>query len=334
MIIHKFVVHVLDKNVDTPILNSYEGKISLDMDKFLQKNIKKLLKHDLLRKAKFKNYEENRVKLLTEQMIYDDKCFLENSKEIAAYLFDIMKKQPGMNSCDLIVCKLTQKDETYIAILKLDYKEIYNHSIDFKDDKFNIQILQNEAAIGKTATIKQGFIVGVNGLNDEYDLRVLDVEAEKEDLESSFLKDYLDIQKVIDDTYKTKMFETYTSSYITNVYSNNLKKQEDVRHIRDYMLLENSVMDIGKFLKQALDNEDEIKEFKTYLESQGVDKDFNINKKYVEKKLKNRNIKTDSGINLKLERAIVNDPMKFSMKQNPDGSYDIVIKGVKRFEEK
>ena len=27
MIIHKFIVHVLDKNSDVPILNDFEGKI-------------------------------------------------------------------------------------------------------------------------------------------------------------------------------------------------------------------------------------------------------------------------------------------------------------------
>ena len=46
MIIHKFIIHVLDKNSDVPILNDYEGKINPEVDKFLQKVIKIVTKAD------------------------------------------------------------------------------------------------------------------------------------------------------------------------------------------------------------------------------------------------------------------------------------------------
>ena len=46
MIIHKFIVHVLDKNSDVPILNDFEGKINPEVDKFFQKIIKRVTKDD------------------------------------------------------------------------------------------------------------------------------------------------------------------------------------------------------------------------------------------------------------------------------------------------
>ena len=33
MIIHKFIVHVLDKNSDVPILNDFEGKINPEVER-------------------------------------------------------------------------------------------------------------------------------------------------------------------------------------------------------------------------------------------------------------------------------------------------------------
>ena len=99
MIIHKFIVHVLDKNSDVPILNDFEGKINPEVDKFFQKIIKRVTKDDDLRKGVFKNYNDNVVRNCCEQIIYDENTFLENSKEIAAYLFDIMK----INLCIIII---------------------------------------------------------------------------------------------------------------------------------------------------------------------------------------------------------------------------------------
>ena len=54
----------------------------------------------------------------------------------------------------------------------------------------------------------------------------------------------------------------------------------------------------------------------------------------VEKKLKKRSIKTDNGFDIKADLTDFEDPMKYSVRQNPDGSIDIVIKNVRFYEEK
>lgn len=136
MIIHKYITHILDRQADAPILNDFEGKITLQVDKFLQTTLKKVLKEDSLRKAKFLDYENNEIRKITDEIIYNEKTFIENSKEIAAYLFDLMKKTENIESCDLIVSLITIKDEKIIAIIKVDYKKIYNHTVEFEDDKF------------------------------------------------------------------------------------------------------------------------------------------------------------------------------------------------------
>ena len=61
MIINKYIVHVLDRNSGNPILNDFEGKVSLEIDKFFQKTIKGISKDTDLRKAVFNNYEDNNV---------------------------------------------------------------------------------------------------------------------------------------------------------------------------------------------------------------------------------------------------------------------------------
>ncbi|MCO8787993.1 nucleoid-associated protein, partial [Clostridioides difficile] len=144
MIIHKFIIHVLDKNSDTPILNDFEGRVSQDIEAFFQKKISKVSRDNDIRTAVFNDYSNNLIKKCCEQIIYDESSFLNNSKEIAAYLFDVMKLNATLESCDLAICLYTIKDEKSVAILKLDYKKLYTHSIEFVDDKFNIQMVSNE----------------------------------------------------------------------------------------------------------------------------------------------------------------------------------------------
>ena len=334
MIIHKFIVHVLDKNSDVPILNDFEGKINPEVDKFFQKVIKRVTKDDDLRKGIFKNYNDNVVRNCCEQIIYDENTFLENSKEIAAYLFDIMKINSELESCDLAICLYTVKDEKYVAILKLDYKKLYTHSIEFVDEKFNIQMVANEIGIPETGRQKQCALIGISGMNDEYQLRLLDKDAEKAEIESKFITEFLNAEKVDDDKYKTKVFKNSAENWITNALSEDIKHAEEVRSLLNYTLKEKDEVNLHDFVENSIKT-DELKEsFKEHMEDKGLDESFNIDKKWVEKKLKKRGIKTDNGFEIKANLTDFEDPMKYSVRQNDDGSIDIVIKNVKFYEEK
>ncbi|MGL5329499.1 MAG: nucleoid-associated protein [Peptostreptococcaceae bacterium] len=334
MVIHKFIIHVLDKDNDTPILNDFEGRVSPEVDKFFQKVMNRVSKDDDLRKAVFKNYNDNLIRNCCEQIIYDENTFLHNSKEIAAYLFDVMKINAEIESCDLAICLYTNKDEKYVGIVKLDYKRLYTHSIELLDEKFNIQMVSNEIGIPETGRQKQAAIIGTNGMNDEYQLRVLDKDAEKEGSESKFVSEFLGASKIDDDKYKTKVFKNTAENWITNALSNDIKKAEDVRSVLNYTLKEKQEINMEEFVKNTI-NDDELKaSFKEHMEDKGLDESFNIDKKWVEKKLKKRSIRTDNGFDIKGNLSDFEDPMKYSVRQNENGTIDIVIKNVNFYEEK
>lgn len=334
MIINKYITHVLNKESDVPILNDFECKIFQNVDKFLQKSIKKVSRDSDLRKAVFNNYNDNIIKNCCDSMIYDESTFVENSKEIAAYLFDIMKVNAELESCDLVICLYTVKDEKYIAILKLDYRNTYNHQITCEDDKLNIQIIQNEVAIHENSKIKQATIVGVNGINDEYQLRVLDKDSEKEERDTKWITEFLNIEKIKDDTYKTKMFKKASETWITNALSTDIKQAEDARSILNYMLKEKDDIDIATFADKAIANEELKENFIDYAKDKDIKGYINIDKKWVDRNLKKRKIKTDTGFNINGDLVDFEDPMKYRVSQNKDGSIDITIKNIKFYEEK
>lgn len=334
MIIHKFIIHVLDKDNDTPILNDYEGRVSPEVDKFFQKVMNRVAKDDDLRKAAFKNYNDNLIKNCCEQIIYDEDTFLQNSKEIAAYLFEVMKINAEIESCDLAICLYTVKDEKYVGIVKLDYKRLYTHSIELLDEKFNIQMVSNEIGIPETGRQKQAAIVGANGINDEYHLKVLDKDAEKEGSESKFVSEFLHAEKIDDDKYKTKVFKNTAENWITNALSSNIKKAEDVRSMLNYTLKEKQEINVQDFIENNIKDEELKESFKEHMEDKGLEESFNIDKKWVEKKLKKRSIRTDNGFDIKGNLSDFEDPMKYSVRQNENGSIDIVIKNVNFYEEK
>ena len=334
MIIHKSIVHVLDKNSDSPILNDYECRNSLEVDKFFQKIINRVSKDDDLRKAEFNDYNNNIVKNCCEQIIYDEDTFLQNSKEIAAYLFEIMKQSEEMDSCDLAICLYSVKDEKNVAIMRLEYKKLYTHSIEFVEDKFNIQIVSNEIGIPETGRPKQCALVGLSGINDEYHFKLLDKDAEKEQLETKFVTAFLNAKKIEDDKYKTKVFKTTAENWITNAISDDMKKAEDIRSMLNYTLKEKEEINVEEFVQNNIIDKDLKESFKEHMADKGLTENFSVDKKWVEKKLKKRSIKTDNGFDIKANLSDFEDPMKYSVRKNENGTFDIVIKNISFYEEK
>lgn len=335
MIIHRYITHVLSKESDDPILNDYEGKVNPQIDKFLQSTIKKVAKDDLLRKAKFDYSKLNIVRECCEAIIHDEKTFIDNSKEIAAYLFDIMKINSEIDSCDLVICLYTVKDERRIALIKLDYKASYNHSIEFIDDKFNIQMKLNEEVISDTKKPKQCALIGVSSLNSEYDLDILDKDSEKNSDNSKFINEFLEAYKVEDDTYKTRMFIAYAKTWLSSAwvktgYVRNIIKCDRGIEILEHILLNNSVVDV-KDIADKIFNSREDKELK-YSFIEGMEDNnlanFNIDKKVATKMLKDRSIKTNTGLKISAKLEDIRNNLNFDIKENSNGSYDLLVKNV------
>lgn len=329
MIINKYVIHVLDES--GIILNDYEGKNNMNIERFIQKQVKKVLKHEFIRKAKFDRYEGNIIRNCSDNIIDAKNMFLSSSKEIASYYYDIMSETGDIQSCDLLIASIEVKDKSYVAILKFDYKKIHNHKVEFIDEKFNIQMIENEIAIQNTS-ISEAAIIAVNTLETEYDLYVLDIEAERTGTETIFIKEFLDVDLVEDATYLTKEFIALTSMWINNSIPDILDA-EGIRDVRNYMLINNSVMDLKRFTEEALDFEqDEL--FTRFCNKFGLDKDFTIDKNVVDKKLIRRKIKTLTGFEVYARLNDFEDKMKFKIERNANGSYDIIIKNVDYFYEK
>ncbi|HBG5949743.1 TPA: nucleoid-associated protein, partial [Clostridioides difficile] len=198
----------------------------------------------------------------------------------------------------------------------------------------NIQMSKNEINIQETKTVKIAALVGLSGMNDKYHLRVLDKDAEKEEANSKFVTEFLNATKIKDDKYKTKKFKNTAENWITNALSNDIKQAEDVRSILNYTLREKHEIDINDFVDKTI-KDDKLKDsFKEHMEEKGLVEGFSIDKKWVDKKLKKRNIKTDNGFEIKGNLTDFEDPMKYTVRQNQNGSIDIVIKNVTFYEEK
>ena len=113
-----------------------------------------------------------------------------------------------------------------------------------------------------------------------------------------------------------------------------MKKAEDIRSMLNYTLKEKAEIDVDEFIQNNIIDQELKESFKEHMEDKGLTENFSIDKKWVEKKLKKRSIKTDNGFDIKGNLSDFEDPMKYSVRKNENGTFDIVIKNVSFYEEK
>ena len=321
MIIDKFIVHMLDINLDKPMLADFIGKDYSDVDKFLKKLITKCQKHDETMRAKWK-YAEEFIQDCCKNIFEDENNFTNASKQIAAHYYDLMKNNNILEPVTLVICQYTVNATQNIAIMRLENKKTYSTTVDLIEDKFNINIIENKKTI--STALKQCALIHEDNLMSLYDLVILD----KESSEESIFKDFLKAEIIRDDTYKTRVFIDIAQMYIDVGFEKMDKKEAAIRTL-ECMLDTTSNMDINKFIDlSGID-----RAIKVTLEKYDIYDSFNIDKKVVEKEFKVRSIKTDTGFVIKNKFNAFRDSSKYRIVNNPDGTTDLLIKNIQYFKE-
>ncbi|PAB59195.1 nucleoid-associated protein [Anaeromicrobium sediminis] len=340
ILIKKAIIHVLDNNSDMPILTDYEQEIDEVIHEFLEKHIIKCLQDETNKKANFRS--GNQVVLNSCEEIFDDgDTFVENSQRIAKQLFKVMKSNNNISSCDLVIALYSFEDNEYVAVLKLDYSTSFIHHVEFVEEKFKISIMPQAIGLpGLNQKIQKCAFIKRYDEDAEYDLIVLDKQMfNKEDdagVAQFFINDFLNCNMILDSRDKTKIFKSAAEKWTRKNLREDIEKAQEVREGTISILKNAAEVDLDGFARTVLgDDRDKKDHFIQHMNNEGIEiHGFDIDKNWVEKKMKRRVMKTNTGIEIKGEYEDFEDDSKIEIKRNGDGTVNIVVKNVRFFQER
>ncbi|CAM2079061.1 MAG: nucleoid-associated protein [uncultured Clostridium sp.] len=335
------VIHVLDVNVDEPILNEYALELTEDTYKFLYKHIDKIFKSDDLVPAKFCD-ERSPIKDIVEDYFKDgiNGNLIEISKDLANTLFYIMKGDSNILSCDLIVTTILTDQGPMLGILNLDYVNSFAHQVEFIDDKVGVGLIKHSSTLpGGGQKIKKAAFIKPIKEGQKFDLWVMDNDKPRKIddgySENYFSNIFLGCNKVSDSRTETKTFinavERWTRSNITE----NAEEAEKIRtSVKEQLQKENNI-NINELADELFrDEPNKKKDFERFIKGNGIDEEIKVDKQFVEKKLKRTRLKIDNDIDLYITQEAYKDKSKFEIQRNGDGSINMIIKHVINYIEK
>lgn len=338
--ISEAIIHILDSCAPEPILNEYKLDLSEDIYKFIFKHIEKCFKDEELKYAKF-NSERNIVKEIVQDYLNGiDDDLIELSKELARQLFLIMKGNGSIPSCDLVVASIITDQGPMIAILKMDYVKNFTHEVEFLEDKIGIGIVPQSAGLpGSGQRIQKAAFIKPIREDDEYNLLILDKQKKSKDEDeygaNYFVNSFLGCTIVVSDRDMTKSFLKAAETWTRNNFSEDAVKAEEIRTKVKSKLKEDEVVNIEALSEELFKDKPTVKDdFTQYVSTHAQNKDIQVDKTWVEKKLKRVRLKIDKEIDIYIDEETYHDESKFEIQRNGDGSINMIIKHVMNYIEK
>lgn len=337
------IIHILDNNAEEPILNEYKLELNDEIYKFLFKHVERCLRDDELKYAIF-NQERNIVKDLSQEYLNGENNLLEVSKEMARQLFILMKSKGNIPSCDLIAVSISTEYGPILGILKMDYIKNFTHKIDFLENKIGINIIPELTGlpVSSQRIQKCAFIKPIRD-EQNFNLMVIDKKSgsnkDNEDYGSNyFISNYLGCSIVNNERDVTKKFVSAAENFARNNFKEDAINAETLRSTIKRKLKEEDSIDVKvlseDLFNDAKDAKEVQQEFIQYVTKQGVTENINVDKEWVEKKLKRKRLKIDKDIYIYINDEAYHDDNRFEIHSNGDGSINMVIKHVMNYTEK
>lgn len=263
----------------------------------------------------------------------ENKSFIDISKEFASDLYEIMRENNTIPSCDLLVCEIISEEGRILGILKLDYIKTVEHVI----NSTKIEIKNSTALpLSGQKVQKAAFVLSKP---TEYDCIVIDkIKGKNNDTYDGeyFTKTFLDAYYVDTSIDNTKKLINETNKWVDeNIgddieslkIKNNIKRQLDETDSINIADFSDAVVNdnferadmLRETLSNALNTEDELT------------LDTNCVKSMISDKLK---LKLDSIIDVTLPKELFEDTSKIELSKNGDGTTNITFKFIKEISEK
>lgn len=335
ILLEKAILHVVDVNADGPILTSHPLTIDEDVEAFVRKHVVRSLNDDETMSCRF--LSEN-VPVASEviKIIQDPNVFVESSFVLTQIMFDATK-HTDIPSGDMLFVQFVADEQRCIGILKLDYQMSFMHNITFKDEELCIDLISQEVGLPGMGQRLKKCVFFTKAPEDQIEMIVLDKKQKLEGGDEEYFVDkYLQAVKITDDTEKTRKFKKTVEKWTQKNLSEQIDVANEVRDIINENLLSEDAVSVDKLsetIGQVMPEGE--KQFKDAISEAGYSAGthFQVDKQWVEKKMKSKQIKTDTGVVIRGEFDFFKDSQKFVVKKNGDGTIDYIIKGVRNIVE-
>lgn len=332
IIIRSAIMHILDSTVGMPVLSDSLLELSPDMNDFLRNHIYKVISGDELKTCVFEE-DNNEVYGLIRSFTEDD--MVETSKKLADILYSIMNSNPSIPPADVFFVTYQFESELHLAILKMNYKEVYMHYTSMNEDNGNSNDIMKQccALPGNGGRLSEAVTISL--LTNE--VRLIEKRVEVNGAKINYLSElYLQCHAKMSQKTKldivTKAVEQINKKY----FEDDFEKSMEAKSVIHNSYAEQGVLKVEEIGEELFGEIPEIKEeFTEKLEKYKLPKEeIQVKNEKTTRKFEKQFLVTDSGIEINIPMEEYNNKQRVEFITNEDGTISVLIKNVNHIKSK
>lgn len=331
--IEKVIIHILDSMVGMPVLSDTEIDFGSDFADFLKEHIYKISSGDDVRTCRFYENESEVYQALQE---YNDDAFIPFSKQLAESLYKIMNSNVDIPSADLAIVRFKDRDDEYLAILKIDLRANYTHRTSVVGEGNANEIVKFKAVFPtESQRLCEAAIIRLK----DFQVRLVEKKYEINGEKVNYFS-YLFLKCNSSLSPKTKL--NIVTKAIEKVQNDNLDEYTATEaKMRAKSIIRQELEKNGGFVVEDLadkvfeEQPDMRNAFQEKMEKYDMVKQEVIpQNETTVRKYQKQYLYTDSGIEIKIPMDCYQDADRVEFITNPDGTVSVLIKNIGHLEAK
>lgn len=332
IIIRHAIMHILDGSAGMPVLSDQELDLASEMNDFLRGHIIKLLSGDDLKTCCF-NEEGSEIYDLICDLSED--TLIDTTKKLSEILFGIMYSNPEIPSADVFFVTYQRESSEYMAILKMNYKEVYVHYSTMDDENKNMnEVVKERNALPGGGRLSEAVIIDLSNKEVRVLEKKFEINGKKVDyLSELFLRCHAKMSQKTKLDIVTKAVDQVNKKY----YDDDFEKKMEAKSVLHEVVCEDKPIKVEEICEKIFeDAAPEIKEeFNKKLEKYNLPKEeITVKSEKTTKKFERQQLLTDTGIEISIPMDEYNNKDHVEFVTNPDGTVSVIIKNINRLSSK
>ncbi len=325
IIIRNAIMHILNTNNSQLEFSDTLLELSTDVNDFLRNHIYRIISSDETKECEFVKEESEMY-----NMIYGflERNLITVSQQLAYRLFEIMYQNIDIPAADLFIVTFQVEGMIHMALLKMNYKETYIHSIEKgRDGISNSMIKQKVTLPSISAKLSEAAVINLH----DYRLKVIEKKYEVNGVKTNYFSSmFLNCKTKLSAKTKLNIVTKAIDQINRKYFPDNFHKPMKAKSIIYQENLDNGGIQIEELAEQLYGDNLEIqKEFTERLEKYDLQKgEVKPNTKATIKKFEKQLLTTDQGIEINIPMEQYLDPRNITVIPNPDGTLEVTIKNI------
>lgn len=218
VIVHDVPRHLKDDKTTVVNCSEQESKLTDGLRDFFKDKVILALSSEKAFKICYDSESDSPVGFLVNDILTNNKNFVDRSKQIAEHLFNI---QVGVNPGGILVIMYgTVNNHDTCLIMKLEKDKGAQLVMDSLSKSFNISEVENLMLTQKTQIFKVALLIQKDNFKCKFDGQIMDYQInvkQKKDVTTYFIHKFLGCKPFEDPKITTKRFYDLTKKFIETI---------------------------------------------------------------------------------------------------------------------